>query len=57
MCIRDRYRGFKKDGIAVARNSRSRILVTVVDLCALVNGGQHLFYFVVRVLDGVFFCF
>ena len=32
----------------VARNSCSRILVTVVNSCALVNAGQHLFSFVTR---------
>ena len=41
--------------IPASRNSFSRIFVTVVNLCALVNGGQHLFFFV-RVLDGVCVC-
>ena len=31
-------------------------LITVENLCALVNGGQHLFFFL-RVLDCVFFVF
>ena len=30
--------------IPASRNSFSRIFVTVVNLCALVNGGQHLFF-------------
>ena len=31
------------------------VYTTVVDLCALVVVGQHLFFFAV-VVDGVFFC-
>ena len=42
--------------VAVAGDSCSRIFVTVVNLCAFVNGQQHLF-FLVRVLDGDFFLF
>ena len=33
-----------KDSTAVARDSCSRIFATVVNSCAFVNGGQHLFF-------------
>ena len=32
----------KKSTTRIARDSRSRVFVTIVNLCALVNGGQHL---------------
>ena len=38
--------------VTVVRSSRRRIVLTVVNLCALVNGGKHLFFFA-RVLGGV----
>ena len=42
----------------VARNLHSRILVTVFNLCALVNELRHLFYFLYEwVLDGDCFLF
>ena len=53
----------EKYHVAVASNSRSRMFVTVVNMCSLVNGGQHLFFctsaagwcfcFVFRVRAGV----
>ena len=44
------------DSVAVSSNSRSRTFVTDVNLCALVNGGQHLhafeFFFMFHIYHG-----